>query len=707
MEMERNIDVLILSVRYQDVNGDIKTMQIKLISENKLTQEQEEKVFDLPVAIGRDRTQLPAVINNETVSPVFLLDSHKQISRFHAQITLENNQLYVEDKSTNGTLVNGEKLLKQRRTLNSGNTLGIGNHTITVILISSQDENATVVLEKNSTIFNPQTEIIPVSRVGKLPDSGSSIIFNSYTDALEQQTPNTSPSQPTGFPYNLNFWNAQKVSLEAIRRSGISFRETEYVACGGGMGSFVWVDMLRIAGVKPEDIRVLSVQDKPYKRYESLLKNCQIPRHKRIRSGSDSCPDNIWGWPGYALRDAWRSFFSGQVGAALGFLWQVFAEPVYADTYTPRGRDVFESMDRESDRISWGKMLEYGSIRSLRQTEDGRYCIAYSTSNQEDGNHQFLLATYVHLCTGYSAIKLLPDLEKYRQKYSEETGNYKTVVQGYEPHDHIYQQLEKKGGTIVLRGSGIVASQILERLYEARKMKGNIQVIHLNREPRKGNQFEQSKRYVENDWEFQPFNWPKGTWGGDMRTMLEAADPLRRRELLHAWGGTTTASREKWREIVRQGIANKWYEIRHAEVSKLERNSQNQVVTHINTTKGPKTLTADFVIDCTGLISNPLESPFLKDLILHYDLELNPEKRFHVENNFEIKKLRNGRSRIYGAGIITLGGPYAPVDTFLGLQYAAHRSMEALAAAKAPGVRYIQGIYSLWQWLKWALNQKP
>ncbi len=189
--------------------------------------------------------------------------------------------------------------------------------------------------------------------------------------------------------------------------------------------------------------------------------------------------------------------------------------------------------------------------------------------------------------------------------------------------------------------------------------------------------------------------------------MLETADPLRRRELLQGWGGTTTASRKKWRDIVRQGIADKWYEIRYGLVTKLERNSHGQVITHVVTNKGQKTLTADFVIDCTGLISDPLESPFLKDLILHYDLELNPEGRFHVENNFEIKKLRNNRSRIYGAGIITLGGPYAPVDTFLGLQYAAHRSMEALAAAKAPGVRYIQGIYSLWQWLKWALNQKP
>ncbi|MFN5594856.1 MAG: FHA domain-containing protein [Aphanizomenon sp.] len=682
-------------------------MQITLISENKLTQEQEKQVFPLPVALGRDITQLPAVINGETVSPVVLLDSSKQISRFHAQITLENNELYVEDKSANGTELNGEKLIKERRALNSGDRLGIGNYTITVVPVRAEDENDTIVLESKSTIFNPQSEIIPVSRVRKSLDSQSSIIFNPYTDALEEQTPDAVTIQTAGFPYNLNFWNAEKVSLEAIRRSGVLVRETEYLACGGGMGSFVWVDMLRIAGVKPENIKVLSVQDKPYKRYESLLKNCQIPRHKRIRSGSDSCPDNIWGWPGYALRDTWKSFFSGQVGAALGFLWQVFAEPVYADTYTPRGKDVFESMDRESDRISWGKMLEYGSIRSLRQTEDGRYCIAYSTSQQEDGNHQFLLAKYVHLCTGYPAIKLLEDLEKYRQQYPEETGNKRTVVQGYEPHDHIYQQLEKKGGTIVIRGSGIVASQILERLYEARKMQGNIQIIHLNREPRKGNQFEGAKRYVENDWEFQPFNWPKGTWGGDMRTILETADPLRRRELLQGWGGTTTASRKKWRDIVRQGIAQKWYEIRYGVVTKLERNSQGQVITHVVTNRGQQNLTADFVIDCTGLISDPLESPFLKDLILHYDLDFNPEGRFHVENNFEIKKLRNDRSRIYGAGIITLGGPYAPVDTFLGLQYAAHRSMEALAAAKAPGVRYIEGIYSLWQWLKWALNQKP
>jgi hypothetical protein len=62
---------------------------------------------------------------------------------------------------------------------------------------------------------------------------------------------------------------------------------------------------------------------------------------------------------------------------------------------------------------------------------------------------------------------------------------------------------------------------------------------------------------------------------------------------------------------------------------------------------------------------------------------------------------------MYAAGVITLGGPYAPVDTFLGLQYAAHRSAEALAGTRAPKIRYLEGIGSLWQWCKWALNLSP
>ncbi len=67
----------------------------------------------------------------------------------------------------------------------------------------------------------------------------------------------------------------------------------------------------------------------------------------------------------------------------------------------------------------------------------------------------------------------------------------------------------------------------------------------------------------------------------------------------------------------------------------------------------------------------------------------------------------NRQGRMYAAGVITLGGPYAPVDTFLGLQYSARRAIDDLVGIKNSGVRYLNGFGSFVQWLKWALNQAP
>jgi pSer/pThr/pTyr-binding forkhead associated (FHA) protein len=677
-------------------------MQIQLTSENSVTEEQQQQVFELPVAIGRHVSQLPKTIDGQQVSPVVLLDGSNEISRFHALISFVGDRVQIEDKSSNGTWVNQQKLNKQTLPLDDGDTIRIGNYSITVTLLQIPETQASSI--SNSTlIFNAPTEVTSASELQPPLRSSSTIFFNPDTDLLEPAAPQpaATPSQRSFPPADL--FAADKVSLSAIRSTGIPTEEVEYASLGGGMGSFVWVDTMRVAGVEASAIAVVSLQKKPYGRYETLLRNCQIPRYKRIRSGSDSCPDNIWGFPGYALREAWRKVFTGQILEAFYHLWQVFAEPALADTYTPHGDNVFNSMDREARRIGWDRILRYGSIRSIRKTEDGRYCIAYSASQPGRTDHRFLIARYVHLCTGYPALKLLPDLQRYR----EETGDIASVVQGYEPHDQIYENLERHGGMVIIRGSGIVASQIMDRLYKARKINPNIQVTHMNREPRRGNRFGLSKRHVENDWEFQPYNWPKGTWGGEMRKMLEEADPLRRRELLEAWGGTTTASRSPWRKIVQEGLDQKWYQIRYGLVKKVERKEQGKLLTTLISNQGELAIEADYIIDCTGLISDPRENPVLDDLITHYNLDLNPQGRLHVENDFEIKKMQNNDGRMYGAGVITLGGPYAPVDTFLGLQYAAHRSVEALAGHRAPSVNFIVGLHSFLQWIKWINNQRP
>ncbi len=118
-------------------------------------------------------------------------------------------------------------------------------------------------------------------------------------------------------------------------------------------------------------------------------------------------------------------------------------------------------------------------------------------------------------------------------------------------------------------------------------------------------------------------------------------------------------------------------------------------------------LEADFIIDATGLDASVTANPLLNDLVTHYNLPINGLGRLSVSNDFELVEMRGSRGRMYAAGAITLGGPYAAVDSFLGLQYAALRAVDDIAAARAPGIRRLNFLSSIFQWLKWVNNQPP
>ncbi|HEY9891373.1 MAG TPA: hypothetical protein V6D37_06150, partial [Candidatus Sericytochromatia bacterium] len=148
-------------------------------------------------------------------------------------------------------------------------------------------------------------------------------------------------------------------------------------------------------------------------------------------------------------------------------------------------------------------------------------------------------------------------------------------------------------------------------------------------------------------------------------------------------------------------------------VEKVER-QHDCIITYIQEKKfkGQMRLEADFIIDATGLDANVKASPLLNDLVTHYNLSLNPLGRLSVSNDFELVEMRSpftqgGKGRIYAAGAITLGGPYAAVDSFLGLQYAALCSVDSLAKTKAPGLHRLNLLSSSLQWLKWVANQSP
>ena len=100
-----------------------------------------------------------------------------------------------------------------------------------------------------------------------------------------------------------------------LARADIPIVDIPFVSVGGGIGSFVTVDYLRICGVPTSAIRVFTQLDTPWQSYEYLTRVSQIPRGERLRSDSASCPDNIWGFPSYALREAMATAVAQAAGA--------------------------------------------------------------------------------------------------------------------------------------------------------------------------------------------------------------------------------------------------------------------------------------------------------------------------------------------------------------------------------------------------------
>ncbi|MBV5260075.1 FHA domain-containing protein [Synechococcus moorigangaii CMS01] len=647
------------------------TQSVWLNWKDPITSEEQTLTLQPPIALGRDANSMPmTTAAGQSITKISLNSS--QVSRYHALIFWQGNQLQIQDQnSSNGLFVNQQR--QTQSPLNNGDLIRIGPYEITL----------TTVAQPPATLRRSSSD--------------------SFIQVPDTQAPDPAPQPNLTADFPPREFQEQYVSPQRLYATGLPVEEMDYVAVGAGLGSYIWVDFLRIYGASAQQIRALGLEEKPYGRYQRLCLNSQIPAHERLRSNSDSCPDNLWGWPSYALREAYGDFLRGHFQAALRHLWQVFTEPILIETYTPRSGNVFKSIDREAARIGWPHIYRFGRVRAIRKTDDGRYAIAYSAGR---GRHALVIGRYVHLCTGYPVIQFLPDLQDYREK----TGDFKTVVNAYEEHSHVYTFLERHGGTILIRGRGIVASRIIQRIYEARRKNPNISILHLMRSPKPvGNKFGLAQRPVSNHFELQPFNWPKACWGGTLREQLEAASPGERTSLLSDWGGTTTADRRDWRNIVQTGIDKGWYRIIFGDVIAVEPDAQGRPLTRIREKgiTGELSLTANYIIDATGLDGKVKSTPLLNDLVTHYQLPLNALGRLQVNNNFELPEMRNRTGQMYAAGAITFGGPHAAVDSFLGLQYCALKSVEALAKDRAPQVKPLHPLASCLQWLKWINNQTP
>src|SRR5262245_33584269 len=281
-----------------------------------------------------------------------------------------------------------------------------------------------------------------------LRQSGTAAGLMLMIDGRNNPHPPRSPSHSMWSVALPAHFSQAHVSIRELQRDGVPFEETVYLTIGGGLGSFAWVDHLRIFGARADQIIALGLAPQPHARLERLCRYSQIPSYERLRSNSDACPDNLWGWPGYAVRECWRSLWQGDLRNAAKVLWQVFCEPTFAETYTPRAGDVYAAIEREAARIGWGRIWRNGGARGVRKTDDGRYVVAYAQA-QSDGRARgrLIVAQYVHVAVGHPAARILPEVQEYRAQ----AGDSRRVVNAYEPHEHIYDHLLDHGGVVLVR----------------------------------------------------------------------------------------------------------------------------------------------------------------------------------------------------------------------------------------------------------------
>ena len=135
---------------------------------------------------------------------------------------------------------------------------------------------------------------------------------------------------------------------------------------------------------------------------------------------------------------------------------------------------------------------------------------------------------------------------------------------------------------------------------------------------------------------YQGFNYPKSVWGGQLKSRIRGLEGDDRAAAYKLMGGTNTPRRRRWQQQMREGRINGWYRTLTGTVEQM-RLDQGMVVSQVKTAQGGLQVSADFVIDCTGLEADIAEHRVLADLLAHTGAGRNPLGRLDVERTFELR----------------------------------------------------------------------
>ena len=110
-------------------------------------------------------------------------------------------------------------------------------------------------------------------------------------------------------------------------------------------------------------------------------------------------------------------------------------------------------------------------------------------------------------------------------------------------------------GTVLVRGGGIVASRVLQRLMDDRDCCGRadpdrapVPDLH-RRAARPATSW--MRRRGGDGWAYQGFNYPKSVWGGQLKPRMRTLEGEERAHLYKTIGGTNTPYRRYWQKQMR------------------------------------------------------------------------------------------------------------------------------------------------------------
>jgi hypothetical protein len=482
-----------------------------------------------------------------------------------------------------------------------------------------------------------------------------------------------------------------------VSGAGVRIVDAYLASIGGGLGSFALVEFLRIAGLAPSSIAVLSNSSAPHETFAALLRASQLTLDDRLRSDSSSTINNIWGWPGYALLEAIAEH-------TLAPLWRVVTEPLLSEYFTPRVRTVLAGIEREAARIGWSDMLVRSWAEVVRRRYNGGYFVLVRPLADEAGGAVAYRCQHVHLALGHAGPRFLPDLLAFRKRY----GGVRRMVNGYEPHEDVYEHLIRSPGRVVLRGSGITASRILERLIHDRDESGaRTKILHVFRNYVRGPSGPPwFRRPGGHGFAYQPFSFPKAAGGGQLRQRMLTLSGEARANFIASMSGTTTSRRVGWQRQLARGRREGWYRVRTGVITDIcLKPSGSLSIAFADGEPGESPADADFVIDASGLENDIRRHGLLADLLHHSGASINSLGGLDVEPSFEVCGARSGAGRMYASGVAALGGALAPVDSFWGLMHAAMEICDDLANQ---GVfEFPSTLHSISQWWRWVRNQRP